>query len=871
MLEMLIPARTLKKLTEDSNSIDFKKILCLGVIFHDIGMFVSRIGLSELIQKDKWQKEWADYVKAKGRALNQGPDPANDLTPLTAEESFIQDFIRKNHPDLSYEFVVNGFPLLSQTKKEFDCFEDFYPSLNKEQRLLVANLAKVHGAKDLQDMKKEPGWPRKESEAVKMEYLVAMLRLADTLDIGKKRANPKHAQTTGFNDPQSYVEYKFHENVTRPKKVDRKPELRIEFEPNDTETLIMDNKLVAKAQRELQAVLATIGKDNYSELGTRINRIRSNEDRGEEAREELKKRFLTEEASIKVDPNLFTSLAGPLYSNDIYCGIRELIQNAVDACRAREKQDPPGTPKPTVKVEIDTRGDKSYITVTDTGIGMDADTIVDYYLVAGAKYRENKDWMEANIDESGNTKIVRSGRFGIGVLAGFLLGNTIKVSTRHVSDTNPYVFEVYKKGNCSANFDHEQEAEIGTTICIELGDDQKAELAKSDIARLVAGNLNEWQERSILRNLRKWTRWYYPSEPQIEYIWNGINIREAKPEVLLEHWPALNDESSEPLQTNPWGEPLKLYFSPLGRLVTDPSAQAHIPPVYLYWRLTGHDLEERDYSSYRSSQDYYYKLNGTVCHNGIRLSDGAQRAGETVHFIEDIDISIVDKNSQFDLALARDSAIRANDVEDAINQAIVKRYDHGDIKQTIQWIKNHVQDGQLPGAGANKVLIRIIEQLGFGEQLWRVLWRQNDKVLLVSELAFPRAYDEKGQKSSNNWADSTLKEYLNEVWVEEKLPGYIEKGFIADPELGNLDDTNPDSKVFVLSIEQVGAYFSGDFDRQSFVVGDHEWAFWWLRSPGVAEGFAAYVYPGGGVYPFGIDVGNRFVGVRPAFWLNLEG
>ena len=45
--------------------------------------------------------------------------------------------------------------------------------------------------------------------------------------------------------------------------------------------------------------------------------------------------------------------------------------------------------------------------------------------------------------------------------------------------------------------------------------------------------------------------------------------------------------------------------------------------------------------------------------------------------------------------------------------------------------------------------------------------------------------------------------------------------------------------------------------------------FWWLRSPGDAQGSSSYVDTGGALYPDGDYVYNAYGVVRPALWVNL--
>ena len=60
--------------------------------------------------------------------------------------------------------------------------------------------------------------------------------------------------------------------------------------------------------------------------------------------------------------------------------------------------------------------------IIDKGMGMTKDVILNYFLNVGASFRDDPIWREGFLDNEGNAKVLRSGRFGIGALTAFLLG-----------------------------------------------------------------------------------------------------------------------------------------------------------------------------------------------------------------------------------------------------------------------------------------------------------------------------------------------------------------------------------------------------------------------------------------------------------------
>ena len=198
--------------------------------------------------------------------------------------------------------------------------------------------------------------------------------------------------------------------------------------------------------------------------------------------------FISERTGFSVDPNLLTLLVEPLYGKEPSVGVRELMQNSVDAvrelqvwCKVHKK--PIKTldlPKQAadVLIEFVEQDDETwFVRVTDKGIGMRSDTIQNFFLRAGATFRQSPDWAKDFLDKGGAPCVLRAGRFGIGAFAIFLLGKSFRMWTRHVTAksaigyavdvaTDSHIIEIRKKDGLP----------IGTTIEVELSTENAANL-----------------------------------------------------------------------------------------------------------------------------------------------------------------------------------------------------------------------------------------------------------------------------------------------------------------------------------------------------------------------------------------------------------
>jgi hypothetical protein len=127
---------------------------------------------------------------------------------------------------------------------------------------------------------------------------------------------------------------------------------------------------------------------------------------------------------------------------------------------------------------------------------------------------------------------LRSGRFGVGALAAFLLGDRIKVSTRHVEAEANGGIEFETSIDSSVIGLLRCNRAIGTTITIEISDPDVI----SDLVR----DRYEWEERRH-RGPKSWD-WYNLSEPTVSRI---ICRKDKTPEVLPQKY-SLPLQGSEP-------------------------------------------------------------------------------------------------------------------------------------------------------------------------------------------------------------------------------------------------------------------------------------------------------------------------------------
>ena len=168
---------------------------------------------------------------------------------------------------------------------------------------------------------------------------------------------------------------------------------------------------------------------------------------------------------------------------------------------------------------------------------------------------------------------------------------------------------------------------------------------------------------------------------------------------------------------------------------------------------------------------------------------------------------------------------------------------------------------------------------------WQVLAKENNRVLVISKYALDCQSYNVIQKDVT-WESCILRILLNVGFLDsafspEEQAAIAETTVTADENWRS--NTDPGSakinKVFLLSIDEAEKYFSSDSARQceptAYAVdrgadeNENGNCFWWLRSPGKYQDYAAYVRNDGSISYYGCGVDGSIVAVRPALWIDL--
>lgn len=178
---------------------------------------------------------------------------------------------------------------------------------------------------------------------------------------------------------------------------------------------------------------------------------------------------------------------------------------------------------------------------------------------------------------------------------------------------------------------------------------------------------------------------------------------------------------------------------------------------------------------------------------------------------------------------------------------------------------------------------------------WRVLAKENSRVLVISDKALDRQPYNSSYTEEVTWENCSLRKWLNGTFLNKAFSteeqAQIQNTTVSadnNPQYSTNPGNATTDKVFLLSINEVEKYFNSDEARkcaptayakaQGASTSDTcktpsgaATCWWWLRSPGDDQSSAAYVYFGGNVFELGNYVFSGLNAVRPAMWISIDG
>jgi len=427
-----------------------------SALFHDVGMIVS-----EKVMNNEIKGITNDYVL---QYLGNGEE---EDQRLEERRVYLRNKIRTEHGNRAWDTIKEWF--------ENDATRDLFFINNTPIFSYLTELCKSH-----MQSADEIGSSLPKNKLIGKEqynpiYIAVLLRLADAFDF-----SPDRAPKSTFNnydiadDENSYYHWAMNNGINEGITI-----------TDDTKN--NDKKIIINPTPIADWLFSNPGKNEDDYLNVQSNIFAYYQWLEEEIREsctlldypEIEDKYkIAVRLMFSDDPKRFadyipnfmirmnyetvvTNLLGMGLYGEPRVGLREIIQNSIDACRWRAASGDGYSNglSPLIEIVINERDGKVYI--IDNGIGMTLEVVKTSFLGIGNSIYNNTAFTMSR-EQFGHI-----GKHGIGFFATFMLSDNVKIKTRHLnSGEEIWVSVTSKKENAFIRKNKTNPIPVGTQIIL---------------------------------------------------------------------------------------------------------------------------------------------------------------------------------------------------------------------------------------------------------------------------------------------------------------------------------------------------------------------------------------------------------------------
>lgn len=163
--------------------------------------------------------------------------------------------------------------------------------------------------------------------------------------------------------------------------------------------------------------------------------------------------------------NVLNLLMGEALYGSKELGVRELLQNSIDACKVKKEiyednDDFLIYEDYTAKIFIVLDKENNEVLIKDNGVGMNLTIIKNYFLEVGASFYKSDEYLLSNYEYN------PIGNYGIGFLSSFMLSDKVKVRTKHFNDEILYEVDISKNDDFVSIKEKREPQFVGTEIIL---------------------------------------------------------------------------------------------------------------------------------------------------------------------------------------------------------------------------------------------------------------------------------------------------------------------------------------------------------------------------------------------------------------------
>lgn len=474
-------------------------LIIYSAFLHDMGMAITQSERETILKSTDYQdslRAWpainsALHTRTSIKNASIQDKPVLEALIYQLHECALTAFLRPHHATPErYRKLIDHLMRSSGNPELFSLkgisFDEYLIDICVSHNLDAAILSEPKSAH-------EDRYPRDVTishEQANTQFCAAVLRLTDILDFDRERTPKVLFDSLGLPDsniPGTEVSVKEWEKHLAVHTLEiRSDEITVSAECRHPAIERSINDFCSIIEREIKDTAAVLNRNPYpTQEKYRINLPLSVRPRISS------KGYIYRDLALRLNQSAIISLlmGEKLYTNSSVA-IRELLQNSLDACSVRlciEQKDK-YIPKIMVTNRVDERN-RTWIEVSDNGIGMDEHFIGEYFLKLGDSYYDSPEFMRQIALLSGLSAPFKSiSKFGIGILSVFMLADVLEVQTKSAfsarKDFDPRFIRIERLGGIVFIAPGNRNSS-GTTVRIRLRQDINAvDVIKGIIAYL---------------------------------------------------------------------------------------------------------------------------------------------------------------------------------------------------------------------------------------------------------------------------------------------------------------------------------------------------------------------------------------------------
>ncbi len=313
--------------------------------------------------------------------------------------------------------------------------------------------------------------PAPNRDNIDLAFVACALRIIDYSHINSERANYIERLLRVNIDDESLIHWKAQENINGPLRYENRLKYVSNKPIEDVEAWWLFYDMVCGLDKEIAVVSEYLDTKSWSQKRFSLEGVYNVKTPKNFSSFVRPKNFEPIDIRFKPDSieRLVEILGGKtLYGNDQFAPLRELLQNSRDAILLREQQEKllDNGFQGKITISLDASSAQKKLIIKDNGIGMDSKVIQDYLLGIASDYWNSQDYYNDFPDAKANG-FSPTGKFGIGFLSVFMIGDNISVETERRARNNLRL-SLKGLGKHGSLKDSMSTGDIGTSIVIDI-------------------------------------------------------------------------------------------------------------------------------------------------------------------------------------------------------------------------------------------------------------------------------------------------------------------------------------------------------------------------------------------------------------------